>query len=104
MPAISLLLNFNDKYCNDMFYKKYVMATAGDNAIWLCRNHHKLFDMFAYTYNEKDGKLIVSPKIEETIKDFINNTKATDQLEDEVLTECTKEFLSKANKIRIVNH
>lgn len=100
MPAISLLLDFNGKYRNDMFYKRYVMATAGDNAIWLCRNHHKLFDMLAYTYNETDGKLTVSPKIEKTIRDFIDNTKITDQLEDDVLTDCTKEFLGKANKVR----
>ena len=99
LPAISLLLDLN-KYRDDVFYKKYVMATAGDNAIWLCRNHHKLFDMFAYTYSEMDGKLVISPEIEEAIRDFINSTKATDQLEDDVLTERTKEFLNKANTIR----
>lgn len=34
------------------------MATAGDNAIWLCRNHHKLFDMLAYTYIITMGYLL----------------------------------------------
>ena len=96
-PAIALLLDSNNKNRNDIFYKKYIMATSGDNAIWLCRNHHKLFDIFAYTYDECDGKLIVSSEVEEVVKEFINNTKIIDKLEDDVLTECTKNFLSKAN-------
>lgn len=100
LPSISLLLEPNDRNYNDVFYKKYIMATSGDNAIWLCRNHHRLFDMLAYTYSETDGKLTVSSDIEETIRDYINNTKLIEQLDDDVLTERTKEFLSKANKFR----
>lgn len=104
LPTISLLLDTSNKHYDDIFYKKYIMATAGDNAIWLCRNHHKLFDMLAYTYDESDGKLAISPKVEDSVKDFINTTKITDELEEDVFTDCTKDFLTKANKTRKISY
>ena len=43
-PEMNKLIDQKNKHYNEQFYKRYVLANSGDNGIWLCSNHHGLFD------------------------------------------------------------
>lgn len=89
------LINDDDIHSNELFYKKYVLANSGENGVWLCGNHHGLFDSKIYCFDSSNGKVILKMDVESEEKAFQNfNIKYT-QLPQEILTEKTKVFLSK---------
>lgn len=49
--------------------KKY--ASDSENGIWLCENHHKLFDANLLTINN-NGEILLSKKLDETGINFVN--------------------------------
>ena len=90
-PCMSDLVSNSDN-TNELFYKKYVLANSGDNGIWLCNNHHELFDRNYYCFDSEYGKILIR-KNNETIRDYIKIT-GTNELIKSILTDKTKVFLS----------
>lgn len=53
------------------FKERRAMAVDGDNGLWLCANHDKLFE-YGLIYFDQD-KMIISDKLNESQKDFVKN-------------------------------
>lgn len=61
------------------FDQKFALATDKDNGIWLCENHHKLFDRGLIWFEE--GKLIVSSSIDPDDIKFVKQITTIDSIE-----------------------
>lgn len=84
-------------HSSEQFYKKYVLANSGDNGIWLCNNHHELFDRNYYCFNSENGKVLLKADSDEIFKNYMSLFEY-DKLPQNILTECTKVFLSERQK------
>lgn len=73
-------------------------ATDGDNGIWLCENHHKLFDESFLNIRE-DGQVSFASNLDEKTVCFINEITTTRQLSSEIMTPQLKVYLSKRYSI-----
>lgn len=88
-----------NKEKEDIFYKKYALANSGDNAIWLCRNHHKLFDNNYYYFDPNSGEIIYKGSLDINTIEYIDNITFKRKIEEDILTEKTKVFLSEREKV-----
>ena len=90
------LIDSDSPYAEDDFYKRYVMANSGDNGIWLCKNHHGLFDSHFYCFDATNGKIIIAIDkfSDEDTKLFFNFITKYEGLTSDILTDKTKIFLS----------
>lgn len=101
--AMQDLIDITSEHKDDDFYKKYMIANSGDNGIWLCSNHHGLFDSHYFCFDSENGKIIINTqKLQEnsSLIEFFNKITINRQLPNEVMSEKTKIFLSK-NQINI---
>lgn len=101
--AMQDLIDITSEHKDDDFYKKYMIANSGDNGIWLCSNHHGLFDSHYFCFDSENGKIIINTqKLQEnsSLMEFFNKITTNRQLPNEVMSEKTKIFLSK-NQINI---
>ena len=89
------IIDADSQYKNEEFYKKYCIVNSGDNGIWLCKNHHGLFDKNYYCFESENGKIVLHFKDEESKKDFLKTVKKDCKLIDSILTNATKAFLRK---------
>jgi len=78
--------------------KKLESATDGDNGIWLCNNHHKLFDINLLIINE-DGRIKYQSDIKEVDGSYINGMTINNQVKGEILTARFLEYLEKRNSV-----
>lgn len=76
--------------------QKLQYAIDGDNGIWLCNNHHKLFDINLLLINE-DGRVKLKSDIREVDKNYINHATETYQILDDILTPNFLQYLTKRN-------
>ena len=60
------------KKTNLSFDEKRDVASDAENGIWLCENHHKLFDSNLIKINKETGKVEISTSMMEGNLDFIN--------------------------------
>ena len=97
-PEINKLIDQNNRHHNEQFYKRYVLANSGDNGIWLCSNHHGLFDSNYYCFDSNNGKVIIKLDTDEESKIFFDLITYNKELPLEILTPRTKIFLSKRQK------
>lgn len=91
-----LIDNSDDNiFQNDPFYKKYVLVNSGDNGIWLCKNHHKLFDDNKYCFDSIFGKIILKVGSEEEVIASLGGDVDVDNLylDADILSPKTKLFL-----------
>ena len=88
----------DEDYINDIFYKRYVLANSGDNGVWLCKNHHGMFDSHYYCFDTQFGKVIYKINISNTEKKDISSKMISDTIPDEIMTDKTKEFLNQRQK------
>ncbi len=86
------IIKNSSEYSGDLFYKKYYLVNSGDNGIWLCKNHHKQFDLNYYCFDSEYGKIIFKFADQATATNFRNELK-TNGLSKEILTPLTKSFL-----------
>lgn len=71
---------------NDLdFDNKLRLAVDADNGIWLCENHHKLFDSGLIWFEE--GQLIISKKINQEDLMFIEQVTTIKQIEPRYINE-----------------
>lgn len=83
----------NSKYKDEVFYKRYCLTNSGDNGIWLCKNHHKLFDGNYFIFDSDNGKIVLKFKNPVEAENF---QKSIDRkaLKKSILTKPTKAFLA----------
>lgn len=94
--ALQDLIDESMPYHNEQFYKKYTLVNSGDNGIWLCRNHHGLFDNNYFCFDSEYGKVIFKFARKEDIEHILGVSDVTDiQLGENILNERTKIFLQK---------
>lgn len=72
-------------------------ATNGDNGLWLCNNHHKLFDI-NMLYILLDGRLKFKTNIQANHEVYLKNFTLNNQLSNHVLTPRFIEYLGERNR------
>lgn len=71
---------------NDLdFDNKLRLAVDADNGIWLCENHHKLFDSGLIWFEE--GQLVISNKLNHEDLMFIKQVTTIEQIEPRYINE-----------------
>lgn len=73
-------------------------AINGDNGLWLCDNHHKLFDI-NLLYINPDGRLKYKTNIEQNHEVYLRDFTTYSELPTEVLTPNFLDYLDKRNQI-----
>lgn len=86
------LIKQSSEYSNEFFYKKYFLVNSGDNGVWLCKNHHKQFDLNYYCFDSKYGKVILKFDNPVTALRFQEDLK-NEELPKDILTPLTKSFI-----------
>ena len=77
--------------------QKYAHAVNGNNGLWLCNNHHKLFDS-NYIVFDMHGNCLRKKAIPETHKSFIRNSILTPNLPCDILSDDFLFYLSQRNQ------
>ncbi|MEG0835896.1 MAG: HNH endonuclease [Christensenellaceae bacterium] len=77
--------------------QKLACAIDGDNGLWLCENHHKMFDEHLLTFNG-NGNVVFKNDIDSRYMKFIDETTRFKTLPEFVLTEKFLEYLWRRNK------
>lgn len=62
------------------------LALDGDNGLWLCENHHKMFDEGMVSFDNR-GSLIVEKDIDRRHRQFIDEITTSRRLPSEFLTD-----------------
>ena len=89
---LSEIIESSSEYSREIFYKKYYLANSGDNGVWLCKNHHKLFDSNYFCFDSECGKILLKFPTAEAALRFSDELKDK-CLSDETLSTLTKSFL-----------
>ncbi len=71
-------------------------ATDGDNGLWLCNNHHKLFDI-NMLFITSEGRIKYKTNIDANHDEYIHSVTINRQIPEEVLTPDFLEYLGKRN-------
>lgn len=74
--------------------QKLEYATSGFNGLWMCQNHHKLFDIDFLVLTE-DGEIMLPTILDNNQKDYIYNITTTQNIE---IKEDSAYYLRKRNK------
>ena len=80
---------------SDLQYsEKLEMATDENNGLWLCENHHKLFDRGLIRFEQ--GKMIISDKLDDEDKKFIEISTPTQEIMP--YTDCMSNYFAKRDE------
>lgn len=82
---------------NMSMQKKLKHAINGDNGIWLCQNHHKMFDLNLLKISQ-NGKLKVKSDLKEESTQYIKGITPIIELPKEIVTSNFVEYLDKRNE------
>ncbi|WP_294379348.1 HNH endonuclease, partial [uncultured Clostridium sp.] len=77
--------------------KKVSYAIDGENGIWLCENHHKMFDENLIKINPQ-GKVLIDSTLETQHKEYIKEITIQKEISQEYITEKFANYLSKRYK------
>jgi hypothetical protein len=77
---------------------KIYHAINGDNGLWLCNNHHKLFDI-NLLYINPDGRLKYKTNIEQNHEVYLRDFTTYSELPNEILTPNFLNYLERRNQI-----
>jgi len=78
--------------------RKLQLAIDGENGLWLCNNHHKLFDMNILLITA-NGRIKYRSNIRENDVEFINGVTINNQIPNETLTPTFLQYLGKRNNL-----
>ncbi|VXB88449.1 conserved hypothetical protein [Chryseobacterium sp. 8AT] len=78
--------------------QKLQYAIDGDNGLWLCNNHHKLFDINLLFINV-DGRIKYKTNIRDIDESYINSVTVTHQIREEILTPKFLQHLQNRNSL-----
>ena len=73
-------------------------AINGDNGLWLCNNHHKLFDI-NMLYITLDGRLKYNTTMKDEHEQFIRDTTINNHLPMNILTPLFIDYLGRRNEM-----
>lgn len=90
--SLEEIIQLSSEFSGEFFYKKYYLVNSGDNGVWLCKNHHKQFDLNYYCFESECGKVILKFDNPITALKFEEELK-NEKLPQEILTKLTKSFL-----------
>lgn len=76
--------------------QKVEMSTDGENGIWLCANHHKLFDEHLISFN-RNGEININANLDENAIQYIKEITTVTKLSTDILSENFLVYLSKRN-------
>lgn len=76
--------------------EKFDHATSGENGLWLCENHHKLFDS-SLLFIKQSGKTEFSKTLNQNQIDFLETITPDPQIPNTILTTQFKEYLKLRN-------
>ena len=77
-------------------------AISGDNGLWLCNNHHKLFDI-NFLYLASDGRVKYKADIDGNHKVYLINCTTNNRIPEEILTSAFIEYLDHRNRMSGLN-
>lgn len=77
--------------------KRLEFALDGDNGLWLCENHHKMFDEGMFTFDQNGG-LMLRTDIDQRHMRFIDETTKYRRLPRELLTTKFLWYLDQRNQ------
>ncbi len=86
----------DDHFSDDM---KFNHAISGENGLWLCQNHHKLFDSHYLSFN-MDGHVFIPSNLRAEDGQFICAITQNVFLDRQIMTDNFKWYLSQRNSIR----
>lgn len=85
------------KHAADISYDvKYHHATSGHNGLWLCHNHHKLFDSNLIVFSN-EGDCLVKRSLPDTHIEFIQGISSATHLNDDILSVDFRNYLAIRN-------
>jgi len=73
-------------------------AVSGDNGLWLCNNHHTLFDI-NLLHISTDGRIRYKTDIDESHEEYLRSLTLNSQLPHEILTPNFVDYLRRRNQI-----
>ncbi len=73
------------KQGNITFEEKLQHATSGENGLWLCENHHKLFDQNIISISHS-GHIMFSDSLNSKNEEFLNSITTYKQLPTHIMT------------------
>lgn len=79
--------------------QKFEHAISGHNGLWLCQNHHKLFDS-NLLFIDNDGHIHVSNTLHDTAIQYIYEITKTKSLQEKTMSDRFKYYLSMRNETR----
>lgn len=82
---------------NELFYKKYCLTNSGDNGIWLCGNHHDLFDLNYFYFESEYGAVVLRFEDESQAAAFMREAAEDCRIPCEVFNKATKAFNAQRN-------
>lgn len=94
---LSDIIDPSNKHKNELFYKKYCLTNSGDNGIWLCGNHHDLFDKNYFYFESAAGTIVLHFSDEKQAADFMQETIDNCRIPEEVFNVATKAFNAQRN-------
>lgn len=78
--------------------KKIQYAIDGNNGLWLCNNHHKLFDI-NMLYITSDGRLKYKSNIKQSHEKYLKCLTIKKRIPNEILTTLFIDYLNKRNSL-----
>lgn len=93
--SLSSMLADGFKFKNALFHKKYCLINSGENGLWLCGNHHDLFDKNYYCFDDGDGTVILHFSDAKQAAAFCDDMVKDCRVPAKVLTRATKAFIAK---------
>ncbi len=76
---------------------RFAHAVSGDNGLWLCQNHHKLFDANIIMI-DSSGHVRIKDSLVAKDAAFIRNTTFKTSLDDAIMTDDFRWYISKRNE------
>lgn len=83
--------------------EKFKAATNGNNGLWLCQNHHKLFDANIIMIDH-DGSLRISDTLDDYDTAFIKEMTPERHLEKSILSDEFLQYLDLRNVSVDISH
>lgn len=77
--------------------QKYAHAVSGHNGLWLCHNHHKLFDSNFLAFDTA-GRCLVKNSIPRIYDSYIHQSIATPSLATSILSSEFRSYLCRRNQ------
>lgn len=82
--------------------QKYAHAISGHNGLWLCHNHHKLFDSNFLAF-DLDGRCLIKQSMPHSHESFIRESINVHRLGTSIISDDFKYYLTQRNQVINLN-